>query len=280
MGQSVTLKGTKDGYQLVIQSSELTKQIIEDTKALLEKIESDTNEEVVTDSTSKEAQGELAVDQDEVHKEKLAVESGEVVKVDVEADTETTEKEAVKKATIAEKIALNILTENFLLSEEEKVALKDVIEAYDLFEVKTIESNTVEITSVKDWITSHALQVHTGNIRSGQIINASTDLLFIGNVQPGGEIRANRNIFVIGDLKGIAHAGAEGDTQAVIAADFKHESQIRIADRVQIIEPTADLAGNFKAALINDQASFEFQDIKALDTLRPDITKLMGGELD
>ena len=264
MGQSVALKGTKDGYQLVIQSSELTKQIFEDTKTLLEKIESDANEEKLTDESEEVVNVDVKTD----------------TETDTETDTDTTEKESLKKATVTEKISLNVLTENFLLSEEEKEALIDEIEAHDLFEVKSIESNTVKITSVKDWIASHALQVHTGNIRSGQIINAPTDLLFIGNVQPGGEIRANRNIFVIGDLKGIAHAGAEGDVEAVIAADFKHESQIRIADHVQIIEPTADLAGNFKAALINDQASFEFQDIKALDTLRPDITKLMGGELE
>lgn len=261
MNQSVALKGTEDGYQLVIQSAVLNQKIIEDTSALLEKFVANSKEEA---------------EQDEKETTSPSVdEQAATINADIPSHS-FGEKHYQKQG----KIQLSVRTENFLLRPEEKQRLKEVIEANGLFEVKSIDANTLLKHTAREWIETHALQVHTGNVRNGQIIEAPTDLLFIGNVQPGGEIRAKRHIFIIGDLKGIAHAGFSGDEKAVIVADFKHQVQIRIAEHVQVIEPTVDLAGNFKAALINDKASFEFQDIKLLDHLRPDITTLMGGELN
>ena len=67
-------------------------------------------------------------------------------------------------------------------------------------------------------------------IRSGQVLNVTGDLLLIGDVNPGGTVIADGNIFILGALKGIAHAGFDGNTEAVIAASVMKPSQLRISD--------------------------------------------------
>ena len=67
-------------------------------------------------------------------------------------------------------------------------------------------------------------------IRSGQSIASDGNLVIIGDVNPGAEIRAKGDITVWGILGGIAHAGSEGNSQARIRALKMHAIQLRIAD--------------------------------------------------
>ena len=67
-------------------------------------------------------------------------------------------------------------------------------------------------------------------IRSGQSITSDGNLVIVGDVNPGAEIRAKGDITVWGILGGIAHAGSEGNTQARIRALKMNAIQLRIAD--------------------------------------------------
>ncbi len=67
-------------------------------------------------------------------------------------------------------------------------------------------------------------------IRSGQSITSDGNLVIIGDVNPGAEIIAKGDITVWGILGGIAHAGAEGNTQARIRALKMNAIQLRIAE--------------------------------------------------
>ena len=62
-------------------------------------------------------------------------------------------------------------------------------------------------------------------IRSGQSINYPGNIVIVGDVNPGAEIYAAGNIIVLGTLKGVVHAGTNGNEKAIIAA-FKLEPQI------------------------------------------------------
>ncbi len=70
--------------------------------------------------------------------------------------------------------------------------------------------------------------------RSGTRIEAPQDCFILGDVNPGAEIVAGRDIIVFGVLRGIAHAGAKGDHNAKIWALSIEPSQIRIADLMAI----------------------------------------------
>ncbi|WP_096189527.1 septum site-determining protein MinC [Evansella halocellulosilytica] len=67
-------------------------------------------------------------------------------------------------------------------------------------------------------------------VRSGQIFEVEGDLLLIGDVNPGGTVRATGNIFVMGALRGAAHAGISGNEQAVICASSMSPTQLKIAE--------------------------------------------------
>lgn len=79
-------------------------------------------------------------------------------------------------------------------------------------------------------------QFHRGSLRSGQKIEVEGSLVIIGDVNSGAEVMASDNIVVLGALRGLAHAGAKGNKQAIIAAGLVDTVQIRIANIVKEID--------------------------------------------
>ena len=77
---------------------------------------------------------------------------------------------------------------------------------------------------------------HRGSLRSGQKMEAEGSLVIIGDVNSGAEVIASDNIIVLGALRGLAHAGAKGNKQAIIAAGLVDTVQIRIANVVKEID--------------------------------------------
>ena len=73
-------------------------------------------------------------------------------------------------------------------------------------------------------------------MRSGQRIEYEGSIVVIGDVKAGAEIIAGENIVILGELKGLAHAGAKGNTEAIIAANRIECPQIRIADKIKEFE--------------------------------------------
>lgn len=69
-------------------------------------------------------------------------------------------------------------------------------------------------------------------LRSGQTVSHKGDLVIIGDVNPGAEIMAEGDITVWGSLRGIAHAGIGGNTEAEIRALNLQPIQIRIAHAI------------------------------------------------
>lgn len=67
-------------------------------------------------------------------------------------------------------------------------------------------------------------------LRSGQTLTADGNIVIIGDVNPGSEIKAVGDVTVWGILGGIAHAGIEGNQFAKIRALKMNAIQLRIAD--------------------------------------------------
>lgn len=76
---------------------------------------------------------------------------------------------------------------------------------------------------------------HRGSLRSGQKMETEGSLVIIGDVNSGAEVMASDNIVVLGALRGLAHAGAKGNKQAIIAAGLFDAVQVRIANIVKEI---------------------------------------------
>ena len=69
-------------------------------------------------------------------------------------------------------------------------------------------------------------------VRSGVEIRHPGTIIICGDLNPGGKAVAAGDILVWGRLRGIAHAGAEGNHQSRIAALQMEFTQLRIADAV------------------------------------------------
>lgn len=93
----------------------------------------------------------------------------------------------------------------------------------------------IKKTFNKDIATSET-KFHKGALRSGQRIEFEGSLVILGDVNDGAEAIASENIVVLGALRGLAHAGAKGNNDAMIAASSIESQQIRISNVVKEIE--------------------------------------------
>lgn len=85
-------------------------------------------------------------------------------------------------------------------------------------------------------ISTSETKFHRGSLRSGQKLETEGSLVIIGDVNSGAEVVASDNIIVLGNLRGLAHAGAKGNKQAIIAAGLLDTVQIRISNIVREID--------------------------------------------
>ena len=69
-------------------------------------------------------------------------------------------------------------------------------------------------------------------VRSGVTICHPGSIIIRGDINPGGEIIADGDILIWGCLRGIAHAGAKGNSECYIMALQMQPTQIRIATSV------------------------------------------------
>lgn len=67
-------------------------------------------------------------------------------------------------------------------------------------------------------------------IRSGQVVEYEGNIVIIGDVNPGALIKAWGNIIILGKIRGVAHAGANGNENAYVAAYILQPTQLRIGD--------------------------------------------------
>lgn len=96
---------------------------------------------------------------------------------------------------------------------------------------KVLGLHGIKKTFYKEIDTSET-KFHKGSLRSGQKIEFEGSLVIIGDVNGGAEVIAGENIVVLGTLRGLAHAGAKGNKEAIIAAGAIEAVQIRIADKI------------------------------------------------
>lgn len=85
-------------------------------------------------------------------------------------------------------------------------------------------------------IKSSETKFYKGSLRSGKKIEFEGSIVVLGDVNAGAEVIASENIVILGILRGLAHAGAKGNKQAIIAANKIDCPQIRISNKIKEIE--------------------------------------------
>ena len=74
---------------------------------------------------------------------------------------------------------------------------------------------------------------HRGAVRSGQKLEFEGSIVIMWDVNDGAEVIAGDNIVILGALRGLAHAGAKGNVNAIIAASSIDAPQLRIANIIK-----------------------------------------------
>ncbi|WP_026475946.1 septum site-determining protein MinC [Alkaliphilus transvaalensis] len=122
------------------------------------------------------------------------------------------------------------------LTAEEKEELENIMtNDYQMqLQREIIQDNTsVEVEDeVFQGINEGKTKFVQGTVRSGQKIDYNGNVVILGDVNPGAEIIAYGNIIIMGSLRGIAHAGSNGNTKACVAAYYLDPTQLRIADKI------------------------------------------------
>lgn len=127
-----------------------------------------------------------------------------------------------------------------ILKNSELEEIKDIIKNEIDVEVSFDTPTTLGLHSItrsykKDVGTSETT-FHKGSLRSGQRIEVEGSIVIIGDVNSGAEVIAGDNVIVIGTLRGLAHAGAKGNKEAIIAVSTLDAVQLRISNIVREID--------------------------------------------
>lgn len=142
--------------------------------------------------------------------------------------------------------SLNVKYRGKKLTKDEEGRLYELLAGKSGAKILKLEEDTEEITKPAESVPVHqkikmkrfyfkdieegAAKFYKGTVRSGQLIKFDGNVVIIGDVNPGGEVVATGNVVVMGALRGIVHAGADGNKEAIVAAVNLQPTQLRIAD--------------------------------------------------
>lgn len=155
--------------------------------------------------------------------------------------------------------------------QEEKTPIRvtgKILKNSELEEIKEIITNKIDVrvnfdtpttlglhsivrSYKKDVETSETL-FHKGSLRSGQRLEVEGSIVVIGDVNSGAEVIAADNIIVVGKLRGLAHAGAKGNKEAIIAASTLDAVQLRISNIVREIDREQEEIREYAYIYVND----------------------------
>ncbi|WP_377888313.1 septum site-determining protein MinC [Alkalihalobacillus sp. R86527] len=177
--------------------------------------------------------------------------------------------------TEGQTVTVTIKVGNRYLTGEQEDTLREIIQTKQNLEVDRIDSNVISRDEAEEERKRTTVKSVARTVRSGQVLEVEGDLLLIGDVNPGGTVMAGGNIFVMGTLRGIAHAGAYGDNDAVITASLLKPSQLRIADLISRPPDQTGVAdAEAECAYIKEGTEISVDRVQILTKIRPNLTRL------
>ncbi|MFD2446216.1 septum site-determining protein MinC [Bacillus sp. CGMCC 1.16607] len=176
-------------------------------------------------------------------------------------------------------ITVNVKVGNRYLDQEQKEEIRSLIRQKKNLVVDSIESNVITIHEAEQLKGKEEIITVTKIIRSGQILEVDGDLLLIGDVNPGGTVMAGGNIFIMGSLRGIAHAGCTGNEEAVIVASSMNPAQLRISQYINRAPDHSTIESNreMECAYIDDNKQIMIDRLQVLMNIRPNLSRFEGG---
>ena len=189
-----------------------------------------------------------------------------VIKIDESATEKTILKELKEKlpklSQFYEEEKTPILVTGKMIKSDTIDKIQKLIHEFINVKVEFDSPRTMGLNCIKkDFkkeIESSETKFFKSSLRSGQKIEFEGSIVILGDVNYGAEVVAEDNIVVLGVLRGMAHAGAKGNVDAIIAAHRIDSPQIRIASKIR--ERSNDEIENsaYTYAFVNEKEEIDF----------------------
>lgn len=189
-----------------------------------------------------------------------------VIKIDESATEKTILKELKEKlpklSQFYEEEKTPILVTGKMIKSDTIDKIQKLIHEFINVKVEFDSPRTMGLNCIKkDFkkeIESSETKFFKSSLRSGQKIEFEGSIVILGDVNYGAEVVAEDNIVVLGVLRGMAHAGAKGNVDAIIAAHRIDSPQIRIASKIK--ERSNDEIENsaYTYAFVNGKEEIDF----------------------
>ncbi|WP_343034903.1 septum site-determining protein MinC [Sporosarcina jiandibaonis] len=171
-------------------------------------------------------------------------------------------------------------TGNRYCNENDLREIMNIIHGSPNLRVSKIQSDVITMEECNTRIQEKQSETFIGIVRSGQVVKADGDLVVIGDVNPNGRVVAAGSIYVLGRLKGIAHAGAKGNRDAVIAASWLEATHLLIAEEMQLMTDEITILSEkpeMECAYIHPKGFIAIDRLQELRILRPQLSTFKGG---
>lgn len=166
------------------------------------------------------------------------------------------------------------------LTNEQKKDVIQLIEKNQKIRITKVQSEVMTVEECNQRLVEKQSETYVGIVRSGQIVRAQGDLVVIGDINPNGRVIAGGNIYVLGRLKGIAHAGAHGNRSAVIAASWLEATHLQIDDVLETMTDELTVLSEhpeMECAYLHTTGKLVIDRLQELRRIRPDISTFKGG---
>ncbi|MEJ6400396.1 septum site-determining protein MinC [Nicoliella lavandulae] len=220
--KAVSLKGTNNGYEIVLESSASFDRIMSELEDLLAKLDHDYP---------------------------------------------------------TKRMHLEIITGKRLLSEVQSDQIRKLFDQYKHLLISSIRSDVITVEEANRIKDEENIHMVIDTVRNGQTRRLSGDVLFLGTVHQGGKLVTDGNIYVLGSIYGIIHAGAPSSEDNLIVGDLHNAQQVRIGEQFDIVADK-DIEDSYKSvAYVNDLHTLDYGKIKELKKINPKFYNRIGGVL-
>ncbi len=183
----------------------------------------------------------------------------------------------VDPQTMDAKVSLDVLTEDRILTADEKTKIEQLVAGYPRFEIHKIAANVITLADAIQLRERENVHLLSKVIRNGQEVVMQGDVLFLGTIHEGGKLRTSGNIFSMGSVAGILQAGYPDDESKLIMGNLQTAQQVRIAEQFDIVEPAQLTDSRQTIAYVNDLHVLSYGKLEQLKKINPKLYNQIGG---
>lgn len=186
----------------------------------------------------------------------------------------------VSEGSIDGKIDVQLHLGNRYCTIEQKKELIQIVQRQGNLLVSKVHSEVLTLDECNQRLLEQRMDTYVGIVRSGQVVRSTGDIIVIGDVNPNGRIEAGGNIYVMGKLKGIVHAGVLGNKDAVITASRFEPTHVLIDDCVEVMTNEQQFVLDHTeqlCAYLDEKGKITYDRVQEVRNIRPSLTTFKGG---